>query len=71
MKTVILIAAVFLLMMVVPSRGDGEGCGECDTAVYHREHRHPESRDRKHFINKHLHRNDEKHARHKQNQTPW
>lgn len=24
-----------------------------------------------HFIHKHQHRNDERHARHKRNQTPW
>lgn len=27
--------------------------------------------EKNHFINKHLHRDDEKHARHKRNQTPW
>lgn len=27
--------------------------------------------ERNHFINQHLHRNDERQARHKRNQTPW
>lgn len=27
--------------------------------------------DLNHYTEKHLHRDDEKHARHKRNQTPW
>lgn len=30
-----------------------------------------ETMSRTKYIDKHLHRDDEKHARHKQNQTPW
>ena len=30
-----------------------------------------EPRSRTKYIDKHLHRDDVKHARHKQNQTPW
>ncbi len=65
--SVIIIAA---LLIVLASRYNSSGyeASQQPTPSTYFESQHWE---KNHFINKHLHRDDEKHARHKCNQTPW
>ena len=64
----VIIIAVFLIALASRDNSSGYEAPQQPTPPSHFETHHWE---KNHFINKHLHRDDEKHARHKRNQTPW
>lgn len=68
--TAIFVIMIAVLLIALASRDNSSGyeAPQQPTPPSHFEHKHWE---KNHFINKHLHRDDEKHARHKRNQTPW
>lgn len=71
MTAFIIIVVVFILLLaIVPgsSKSHMEG-QELPDITYNPPRREP--REKNHFINSYLHRNDERNERHKRNQTPW
>lgn len=68
---IVLAAAVFVLLIVIASRSNVPRTDDPVETSHPKPPRRREPRDDQYFINQHLHRNDEKHARHKRNQTPW
>lgn len=68
---VIIIAAVVLLLIVLASRSNEPYTEDHQPPVYTDDRPRRDRWEKDHFTQKHLHRNDEKHQRHKRNQTPW
>lgn len=68
---IILAAAIFVLLIVLASRSNTPRTDDNSEPPYTQPPRPRKPRDDQYFINSHLHRNDEKHERHKRNQTPW
>ena len=71
MKAILVIGMIFLLLIVTASksaapREDSAFPPDPPQRAYPLK-----TRETDHFINKHLHRNDNKHDRHKRNQYPW
>lgn len=68
--TAAIVIMIAVLLIALSSRNSFSGN---DTPQQWAPPSHFESQhwEKNHFINKHLHRDDEKHARHKRNQTPW
>ena len=68
--TAVLVIIIVVFLIALASSDNSSECEapQRPTPPSHFESRHWE---KNHFINKHLHRDDEKHARHKKNQFPW
>lgn len=68
MAAAIIIAVVLLLFVASRNSTPREDSTPAPTPPHHFEsHRW----EKDHFIQKHVHRDDAKHDRHKRNQTPW
>ena len=63
-------AIIFIALIVLIFACSGRSSATRDNSQ-NTPSRPQEPRSRTKYIDKHLHRDDAKHARHKQNQTPW
>lgn len=69
MAALLVIAGILLLFVIVPSSSTTrEDSIEPPATLMDKPQHQPWEKD--HFINKHLHRDDKKHDRHKRNQFP-
>lgn len=72
MKAALLIAAaVFFLLIFLSSRTNHPRRDDLEIPDHPSRPPRREPHEKNYFTNSYLHRNDEKHHRHKQNQTPW
>lgn len=65
---IILITAAFLMLIFIAAKSDRPRHDDNFEPPCPRQKK---PRDNQYFTDSYLHRNDEKHNRHKRNQTPW